>query len=225
METTESSLPIESNWLDVSVRKMSRTVGGIIGNVPLLAVTLLDLGTGGGWKRQPFSPGLRSIFPKGQTGAYHALGCSGKYSLTGGQKFKNMAKKLHLDVPTGNDQLFVNPPVDVWQKLLNNNLTFDINDLGDSPPPVSPKIVQVMPTKDQFYNATKVNVFHTRNPHLKRMDNLLVDYSKLSDFDSRSKILVAFYWEGVEYLRTSTDPMSIKQKVKGYCSLAVDLSA
>ncbi|MFP4307137.1 MAG: hypothetical protein ACLFPR_03240 [Desulfococcaceae bacterium] len=215
----EDTAPIDR--ADVQANQI---IGGIVGNVPLLPLSILDLSTGGGWKRQPLSPGLRSVFPKGQTGAYHAWGVSGSHSLTGGQKFKKLYKKLHLDVPSGNDQVFVNPPVDVWEKLLNNELTFDIHDLGKTPPAVSPRIVHVMPTRDQFYKATYVGKLHRRNQHLRNMGKLLERYSKLTDFEDRTEILMEFYWEAYEYLRTSKDPRSVKEKVKEYAKMAVDLS-
>lgn len=213
----------DSAPLDRADLQANQVIGGFFGNVPLFPLTLLDLGMGGGWKHQPWSPGLRSIFPKGQTGAYHGFGASGSHSLTGGQKFKKMYKKLHLDVPSGNDQLFVNPPVDVWERLLNDELTFDIHDLGKTPPAVSTKIVNVMPTKDQFYKATYVGRLHRRNQHLRNMDKLLGKY-ELNDFEDRSEILMAFCWEAAAYLRTSKDPRSVKQKVREYHMIAFDLS-
>ena len=134
----------------------SRTWGQFFGlatiNLVSLPLTVTDVMTGGGIKRQPLSPGLRLTLPQGQTGAFHAFGVSGDYSFTGSEKFKKLGKKEKTvsgwnlwskskpagpsfgRVPTGNDCIFVNPPDIIWEQLLENRLGFDKRDLGRYPP-------------------------------------------------------------------------------------------
>ena len=121
-------------------------------NLVSLPLTVTDVMTGGGIKRQPLSPGLRLTLPEGQTGAFYAFGVSGDYSFTGSEKFKKLGKKEKTvsgwnlwsqskpaglsfgRVPTGNDCIFVNPPYIIWEQLLENRLGFDKRDLGRYPP-------------------------------------------------------------------------------------------
>jgi hypothetical protein len=163
----EDSAPIDR--ADTHTHKV---VGGALGNTVGLGFSILDFITGAGWARQPVSPGLRAAFPRGQTGAYHAFGVSGDYSLTGGKKFKKLAK-MHLPVPSGNDQMFLNPPRRLWEDLCASRLTFNINDLGDVPPPLAAGIAKVMPKSKHFYEETAVGPFHRRNENLRAMDELL----------------------------------------------------
>jgi len=212
----EDSAPI-----DRAKTQWNQAIGGFFGNTVLLPLTLIDLATGGGSHHQPWSPGLRSAFPKGQTGAYHAIGASGKYSLTGGKKFKTLAK-VNVNVPFGNDCMFVNPPVDVWQSLLDGTLTFNRNDLGSPPPKRSDRSVLALPSAKEFKKDTYVGKLHSRDERLKNMDRILTTFEADSEDSDRSALLDDFIYEATMYLAQSHDPESTKAKVQGYRDTVFD---
>jgi hypothetical protein len=196
--------------------------------VGLLPLTVLDLASGGGTLHQPWSPGLRGIFPRGQAPipTYHGLGASGKYSITGGGKFKALAKRYpDLNLPTGDDAMFVNPPASVWEKLLNNELAFDEEDLGD-PPPAPQMAAPDMPTQEEFKTATYVSALHKRNKWLTAMDKSLDEYYHPTHASKRRAILDRFWHDGRQYLNDPSqgDPPKVRAQVQEFISIASRLA-
>lgn len=101
------------------------------------AGAIVDTVTLGGIARQPVGIGAGALYPQAQTGDFHALGVSGERGITGGRKFKETVTRT-TNVPYGDngyDVMFVNPSADTVDRLIRGQLTFDIDDLGRSPPP------------------------------------------------------------------------------------------
>jgi len=189
--------------------------------VPLLPLTMVDALTGGGIVHQPWAPIYKGIFPKGQTGAYHALGVSGKYSITGGEKFKELTKlQPDLAVPVGNDAMFVHPDYGIWQQLFNGARRFEEWWLGHAPPPPQVPTVPVMPTEKEFAKATFVSLLHVRNNWLKEMDKCVDAYAKASG-RNRLLSLTQFLSYGRKYLSDRKgDPDKVKAQVEHFMHIA-----
>lgn len=150
---------------------------------PVGIATLVDAATTSGHK-----PLSGPFFPKGQMGAYHGLGGSGTWSVTGGQKFKNMRGQK---VPQGDDSMYVNPPHTVWDGLIAGHMRFEAEFLGLCRPPSTIE----MPLKSDFQRMTNDGVFHIRKNHLKQMDKIVEAYHVSRD----ERILSNFIMCGEDY--------------------------
>jgi len=212
------------------IDRATKTLGQTIGigvSVGLLPLTLIEILVGEGRKFQPVSPWLKGAFPKGQTGAYHAFGVSGKYSLTGGEKFSTLAEiQPTLSVPAGNDSLFVNPPAALWERLITGDLSFKVQWLGYSPdpPPLNLPSETAMPSQKEFAAATYVSPLHVRNKWLKEMDKCLNAYKGSPGGVGRHP-LTDFIGFGKKYLGDHKgEPDKVIAKVKEYIKTAMFLT-